>query len=54
MKALTITAPIEAGEVAVFKIKPLVNIDEAMEAVEMIVSPECVLDGQEMGLWEIV
>ena len=42
------------GEVAVFKVKPLVSIDKAMDAIEWIVSPECVVELAEDGVWEIV
>jgi len=52
MTAITITAPIEPGGVAVFKINIL--LDDAFDAISMIESVDCVKDGEEMGLWEIV
>jgi len=52
MKTLTITAPIESGEVAVFKLNLLTS--DAIDSIEMIESVDCVVDGVEMGLWEIV
>ena len=54
MSTMTITTPTQSGEVAVFTIKPLVEINEVLEWVELIQSPECVKNGEMLGLWEIV
>lgn len=54
MTTLTITADMENGEQAFFKVKPLVSIDEVLSAVDWVVSPQCVLDLAEDGVWEIV
>lgn len=54
MKTQTITAPMSNGELAVFKLGFTTSIEEFMENVALIVSPQCVIDGEEFGMWKVL
>ncbi len=51
---MTITANMENGEVAIFKVIPTGTMEQFLDDVEWVVSPQCVADLEEEGCWEIV
>lgn len=53
-KPMTITAPIENGEVAYFSVIPSGTMEQFLEDVEWINSPQCVADLEKEGCWTIV
>lgn len=55
MNTMTITVPTgNANEVAYFKLGFTCPLEEFIENVEILVSPECVFEGEEMGFWKIL
>jgi hypothetical protein len=54
MNTQTITAPMTNGDLAVFKLGFTSSVEEFVENVGLVVSPQCVLDGEEMGLWSVL
>lgn len=51
-KTIVITTPIDAGEVAFFKLELLTS--DAEEWIDQIESVDCVVEGEQMGIWKIV
>jgi hypothetical protein len=54
MNTQTITAPIENGEVVVFKLGFTCSFDEFIENVSLIESVDCVNNGVDLGMWVIL
>ena len=54
INTMTVTADMENGEVAIFKVIPTGTMEQFLNDVEWIVSPECVVALEAEGCWKIV
>ena len=51
---MTITAPMKNGEVAIFKVIPSGTMEQFLNDIEWVNSPECVKTLENDGCWVIV